>query len=198
MGGPLQQAGGSAQAPPEPMPAQAGAERRGRLRQYQMQLLERVQAAKTGAAVGGSVLGVLIGQRRCLLELTQISEIVTLQAITPVPLARPWYLGLANIRGALTGVVDLAQFQGRAGGGGADSRLVTIAPSLGFPCALRVERVLGLRKLAGMTALPADADGGNGAAGWCAQRYADGDAQQWDRIDLARLVREPRFLQVGL
>lgn len=175
----------------------AGPERRSRLRQYQVQLLERMQAAKTGAAVGGRELGVLIGGRPCLLDLTQISEIVPLQPVTPVPLAQDWYQGLANIRGNLTGVIDLARYQGQAAGdaAAAERRLITFAPTLGFNCALLAERVLGLRKLADMQALEAPADAG---PEWSRQRYTDGEGRQWTRVDLALLVREARFLQVGL
>src|SRR5471030_1923759 len=97
-------------------PPAAGPERRSRLRQYQVQLMERMQAAKSGAPQSGRELGVLVGGRLCLLDLTQISEIVPLQPVTPVPLARGWYLGLANIRGNLTGVVDLARYQGQPAG----------------------------------------------------------------------------------
>src|SRR5471032_2459774 len=107
---------------PELAPGQAAApERRSRLRQYQMQLLERMQAAKTGALAGGRELGVLIGGSHCLLDLTQISEIVPPQPVTPVPLARDWFKGLANIRGNLTGVIDIARYQGMpVCGAGAD------------------------------------------------------------------------------
>ena len=175
----------------------AGTERRSRLRQYQVQLLERMQAAKTGANVGGRELGVLIGGRPCLLDLTQIGEIVPPQPVTPVPLTRDWYQGLANIRGNLTGVVDLARFQWQ--GAGADGttlserRFITFAPGLGFNCALLAGRVLGLRKLADMqAAAPAE-----GAPAWCGQRFDDAEGQSWTRIDLAQLVRDPAFLQVG-
>lgn len=162
-------------------------ERRSRLRQYQVQLLERMQAAKTGAAEGGRELGVMIGGRLCLLDLTQISEIVPLQAATPVPLTQDWYLGLVNVRGHLTGVIDLARYLQYSGGDAApaERRLITFAPGLGFNCALLVERVLGLRKLAEMEAV---ADG----------EFRDREGQSWLRIDLAQLVREPRFVQVGL
>ena len=174
---------------------EGGAERRSRLRQYQVQLLERMQAAKSGVAAGGRELGVLLGGQRCLLDLTQVSEIAPLQPVTPVPLAQPWYLGLASIRGGLTGIIDLACFRGQgAVAAGGDSRMVTFAPALGFNCALLVERVLGLRKLADMTpAAPPD-----GAPPWCGQQFQDGEGQRWTRIDLAQLVRDPRFLQVGL
>ena len=166
-----------------------GPERRSRLRQYQVQLLERMQAAKTGAAVGGRELGVLLGGRHCLLDLTQISEIVPPQPVTPVPLAQDWYQGLANIRGNLTGVIDLARYQGLAAGdtAAAERRLITFSPALGFNCALLVERVLGLRKLTDMI-----------TAGDAPDQFTDADGRQWIRIDLAQLVREPRFNQVGL
>jgi twitching motility protein PilI len=146
-----------------------------------------MQAAKTGAAEGGRELGVMIGGRLCLLDLTQISEIVPLQTATPVPLTQDWYLGLANIRGHLTGVIDLARYQQRGGGDAApaERRLITFAPGLGFNCALLVERVLGLRKLADMEAVEGD-------------EFRDGEGQSWLRIDLAQLVQEPRFVQVGL
>lgn len=165
----------------------APTERRSRLRQYQVQLLERMQAAKSGATESGRELGVLIGGRPCLLDLTQISEIVPPQPVTPVPLTHDWYLGLANIRGHLTGVIDLARYRQQAPGDAAPSerRLITFAPGLGFNCALQVERVLGLRKLAGMEAVAGD-------------EFRDGEGQSWLRLDLAQLVREPRFVQVGL
>ncbi|NYE61831.1 twitching motility protein PilI [Duganella sp. 1224] len=171
------------------MDRQAPTERRSRLRQYQVQLLERMQAARSGAAEGGRELGVRLGGRLCLLDLTQISEIVPLQPITPVPLTQEWYLGLVNIRGHLTGVIDLARYHGQAAGDSAPSerRLITFAPSLGFNCALLVERVLGLRKLAEMTPRQ-DAP----------LEFVDADGQPWTRIDLAQLVLEPRFSQVGL
>ena len=174
-----------------------GPERRSRLRQYQVQLLERMQAAKSGAAEGGRELGVLSGGRLYLLDLSQISEIVPLQAPAVVPLAQPWYLGLVNIRGNLTGVIDLARYQGLVAGDSApaERRLITFAPGLGFNCALQAERVLGLRKLADMEAVTENTEA---APAWCSQHFRDGDGQQWTRIDLAQLVRESRFLQVGL
>lgn len=178
------------------MSSLSATERRSRLRQYQVQLLERMQAARSGAAVGGRELGVLLGGRRCLLDLTQISEITPLQAAAPVPLTQDWYLGLVNIRGHLTGVIDLARYQGLAVGDSApaERRLITFAPGLGFNCALLAERVLGLRKLAEMTQAPST----DGAAAWSSQQFCDGSGQQWTRIDLALLVQESRFSQVGL
>jgi twitching motility protein PilI len=180
-------------------------ERRSRLRQYQMQLLERVQAAKAGSGSGGKELGLMIGQARCLFDLTQVGEIVPAPPVSKVPLTRDWYLGLASIRGNLTGIVDLARYQldERAQGGGedgmaadgvADNRAVTFAAPLGFNCALLATRVLGLRDVGEMRAEADDA----ARPVWARQCFIDAEEQRWIRVDLALLVRETRFSQVGL
>ena len=182
----------------DPVTAPDGAERRSRLRQYQVQLLERVQAAASGPVAGGRELGVQLGGRRFLLDLTQIGEIAPPPALTAVPLARPWYLGLAKLRGALCGVVDLARYlELGAVAGGAQARLVSFAPGLGCPCALLVEQVLGLRRLDELEPAAAPATAAP-AAPWCEQYFRERDGAHWTRLDLALLLREPRFLQVGL
>lgn len=174
-----------------PAPAQ---ERRSRLRQYQVQLMERMQAARGGARGSAKELGVLLGQRRCLLALTQIGAIVPAAGISPVPLAQDWYLGLVNIRGALSGVVDLARYGGEARyAPGPDNRIITFAPALGLPCALLASRVLGLRAPDQMRAEDEPA----GAPPWAARACIDADGQRWTRLDLALLVREARFLHIG-
>ena len=160
-------------------------ERRTRLRQYQVQLLERMQAARanTGAAV--NQLGVQIGADRYLLDLTQAGEIVPVPPLTAVPLTQAWYLGLANIRGNLVGVIDLARYLDLGDtAAGSDGRIVTFAGALGFNCGLLVSRVYGLRHGAGMEA----ADG----------RLRDADGNEWTALDLAALAADERFLHVGL
>lgn len=170
------------------------ADRRSRLRRYQAQLLERMHAAQSGTVAAGRQLGVQLGDVRCLLDLTQVSEIVPLQPLTPVPLTHDWYLGLANIRGNLTGVVDLARYCGEAPvAPTGDCRIVTFAPALGLQGALLASRVLGLRNVETMRADAIDP----ALSPWCAQQYTDPDGQRWTRLDLALLVHEERFLQIG-
>jgi twitching motility protein PilI len=169
---------------------EASSERRSRLRQYQVQLLERMQAARASAGTRAQQLGVGIGSQRYLIELLDAGEIVPLAPVTPVPLTRSWYLGLANVRGNLVGVIDLARYlgidaaAGAQAGGGPQARLVTFAPALGFNCALLVSRVYGLRQAADMTP-----DG---------ERLRDLDANEWTPLSLAALVRDEAFLHIGI
>lgn len=168
----------------------AAAARRARLRQYQERLLERMQAARTGSGARAHQLGIEIGAEHYLLDLLEAGEIVPLPSIAPVPLTQAWYLGLANVRGNLVGVVDLARYLGHeaeaapAGAAPGAMRLVTFASSLGFPCALLAGRVVGLRQAADMSPI--------------GDRLRDADGMAWTPLSLSALMREERFLQVGL
>jgi twitching motility protein PilI len=167
------------------IPARADAAgRRTRLRQYQVQLLERMQAARANTGASINQLGVLIGADRYLLDLTQAGEIVPVAALTVVPLTQPWYLGLSNIRGNLVGVIDLARYLGLGETAvGPDSRIVTFAGGLGFNCGVLVARVYGLRHAGGME-----------RAG---EYLRDAEGKDWTALDLAALVGDERFLHVG-
>lgn len=181
----------------EGLPAQAGsgdalpggarpdaAGRRARLRQYQQQLLERMQAARLSGGTRLHQLGVMIGTERFLVDLTQTGEIVPLAPICTVPLTQPWYLGLSNIRGNLVGIIDYARYlDGGETAVAPDSRMLTLAPGLGFNCAILVNRVYGLRQASSMQ-----------VAG---ERLVDADNNEWLVLDLAELVQDPRFLHVA-
>jgi twitching motility protein PilI len=173
------------------------AARRTRMREFQAQLLERMQAAKSGTDVRISQLGVVIGGVRWLLDLTEASEIMSVGTITPVPLTHDWYLGLANVRGNLLSVIDFARFQGAAMTPiNQDSRIIAFAPALSFNSGLLVSRVLGLRNIVEMELLgDEEADPGQT---WATHRFRDRESQLWQRLDLSLVVQDPRFLHVGL
>lgn len=168
--------------------------RRTRLREFQAQLVERMQAVRSGAQQHVSQLGVMIGHSRWLLDLKEAGEIVSVGAITKVPLTREWFLGLTNIRGNLISVVDFANFQGQPPTPiDKDCRIVAFAPALSFNSGLLVSRVVGLRNMAEMEPQP-----DNDAAPWSTRRYIDRDAQVWTELNLSLIVQDPQFLHVGL
>ena len=172
------------------------AARRTRLREFQTQLVERMQAARAGTDTRVSRLGVMIGQRRWLLSLQEAGEILSVGAITKVPLTHDWYLGLLNVRGNLISVVDFAQFMGQPQTViDKESRIVAFAPGLAFNCGLLVTRVLGLRNLAEMETNDVS---GEGVAQWSTHRYVDRDSQEWSELDLSLVVQDPQFLHVGV
>jgi len=167
--------------------------RYGRLHEFQARLLERMEAARDGSGMRDSRLGVMVGDRRCLLDLREAGEIVSMVAVTKVPLSRDWYLGLANVRGNLIGVVDLDRFWGGPlQTFGKESRVLVVSAALSGNTGFLLSRVLGLRHIQEMTEQQgSETDGG-------CKRYLDGDLNEWVEISLAEVVNDPRFLQVGI
>lgn len=167
-----------------------------RLREFQAQLVERMQAVRSGAQQHVNRLGVMIGGSHCMLNLQEAGEIVSVGAITDVPLTQSWFLGLTNIRGNLVSVVDFANYQGMAPTPiNKDCRIVAFSTSLSFNCGLLVSRVVGLRNITEMEEQP-DSTGDH--APWEGRRYLDRESQVWTELNLSLLVQDPRFLHVGL
>src|SRR6476619_334419 len=84
------------------------------LRDLQSRLASRLQAART-EGVQASWLAVESAGRKYLFTLAQSGEIVPFSSAQPVPYTQPWFLGVANLRGGLFGVVDLGGYvAGRA------------------------------------------------------------------------------------
>jgi twitching motility protein PilI len=166
------------------------------LRSFQQELASRL-ATKTAAQVESSRLGLSCGGDRWLVRLADAGEVVAMPEIVQVPLTKPWYLGVANIRGNLYSVVDFARYLGRDPEAAAPghARLVLFGARAGdMNAGLVVTRVLGLRNVAEL----APASPPQNAPAWYAQRWMDGEGNAWQEVDLSILAREPAFLTVGL
>jgi twitching motility protein PilI len=165
------------------------------LRTFQQELSARL-LMKTTAQVESSRLGLSCGGDRWLIRLSDAGEVVNLPEIVPVPLTKPWYLGVANMRGNLYSVIDFGKFLARETPvGGGQPRLVLFGPRAGeLNVGIVVHRVLGLRNIAELAPASPPQD----VPAWYAQRWMDGDGNAWQEIDLAMLAGDPAFLQVGI
>ena len=164
------------------------------LRSFQKELASRL-ASKTAAQVESSRLGIACGERRWLIRLGEAGEVIAVPPVVTVPLTKPWFLGLANIRGNLYSVIDFPAFQGQGKvAGGSLARLILLSSRGGESVGIVVERVLGLRNLAQFTAEEID----DGAPSWQVARWRDAEGLSWREIDLGLLARDPAFLQVGV
>lgn len=167
------------------------------LRVFQQRLAERLREAQAEAAPV-SRLGIETAGSYWLLRLEDAGEVLPVPRLWSVPLAKPWFLGIANIRGNLASVVDFSAFMGgQPTPLSGDSRLVLLADRFQAASALLVSRLLGLKYVQQMTQL---ASAGSGQWPWVGPAYRDevtGDAHEWRELDIAALVQEERFLQVG-
>lgn len=165
------------------------------LRELQHRLAERMKVVRTQAP-GSSWLAVECAGHDFLLSLQQVGEIFALPAITPVPHTQSWLAGVANLRGGLFVVVDLAGFLGlREQTASSDqSRLVVLNPKLEINSALLVDRMAGLRNSDELNAVP-EADVGP-VPQFVGQRLRDGQGRVWQELNLQALVLDEHFLSI--
>lgn len=168
------------------------------LRELQSRLAQRLQAARTETRVV-SWLAVECAGHGLLVPLATAGEIFPAGAVLPVPHTRPWFLGVANLRGGLHGVVDLAAFLGLRLPLARDAvreqaRLLAFNPSLGSHSAVLVDRLAGLRSQTQLTAEPADA---TQRPSFAAARWRDAQGRSWQEIDLGALARHEQFLAIA-
>ncbi|HQR03826.1 MAG: chemotaxis protein CheW [Proteobacteria bacterium] len=165
------------------------------LRDFQEGLAQRLTRAGQGATTD-ALLAVEAGNQGWLLTLGEAGEVLPPPPITPVPLTRPWYAGLVNVRGMLYSVVDLAAFseEGAVTLPEADSRLLLVGVAHGINSALLVTRVGGLRPAAGFVAREEAPDPGQP---WVGAVWRDVDGRAWRRLDVPRLLAAPRFLDIA-
>ena len=170
------------------------------LRELQGRLASRMQAARTEARVQ-SWLAVECAGQGLLFPLHEAGEIFSVGSVLPVPHTQPWFAGVANLRGGLHAVVDLAKFLGlqrpASPLAGDAARLLALNPSLGVNCALLVDKLAGLRNADQLSAEPADDAAPAERPAFAGARWRDTDGRVWQEIELAQLAGHEQFLGVA-
>ena len=158
------------------------------LREFQQGLIDRLQASDTSVA-RVSTLGIQIAGRNWLIEMGDISEVLPLPPVTVVPHTKTWFRGVANIRGNLYGVIDMAAYEhsGMASGD-IHNRVLLVAGKYTVNAALLVDAVLGLR----------DARSWQQVEGLAKQvEFQDEYGALWRKLDVRDLVEQAEFMQIG-
>lgn len=164
------------------------------LREFQTQLAEKLKLAQ-GSHGASSKLGFSAGGKNWLVDLDQVNEVVTVSGLTEAPWVKPWFIGVASVRGMLYGCTDLAAFLGLAEPMPAgETRLLLVHPRFGVNAAFRIERALGLRALADLT--PAPQIHSNQA--WEVAHWRTADDQIWVELSMQQLVTTPVFMEAGV
>lgn len=158
------------------------------LREFQQNLIDRLQA-KDMSDERVSTLGVQIAGRNWLVDLKDIGEVLPLPKLISVPFTRPWFLGVANVRGKLYSVADMAAYENSGSASGdINNRVMLVAERFAFNAALLVDRVLGLRDARGWRQSEVDGQ----------IVYQDEQGTHWHRLDVPGLLEQAEFLQIGV
>lgn len=144
------------------------------------------------------MLGFEAGGEHWLVAASEAGEVLPVSRFARVPMTKPWFRGVVNIRGTLYGISDLASFEGKA------ATPITSAARLllfgnaarrnaGDNIALLMAATLGFKRLTSLEALPDAAE----RKPWHGARYRDESGRSWTTLRLARLVETPAFLDVA-
>lgn len=169
------------------------------LRELQARLAAQLEVAQTRDR-GRAWLAVECAGAGFLLPLNEAGEIFPFRGCVSVPHTRPWFLGVANLRGQLNGVVDLARFLELDAQAGPVSQgwLVALNPRFDQNAALRVDRLAGLRREEQLQRLP-EAVPEAKRPRFAGDLYqGDPGAAPWREIRLVELASEAHFLDIAL
>ena len=160
------------------------------LRAFQSRLASRLQEARTSGA-GAAWLAV---------EISGSSYIFPWTNVQAVPHSREWFLGVANLRGGVSGVVDLGAFVmdkpsvPRTELAQSQCRLVAFNDALSINCAVLVDKLLGLKSLESFVV--SDPASENSPV-YFGHRYTDPQGASWQEISLQSLSQHPQFLSIS-
>jgi len=92
-----------------------------------------------------SGVGFRIGEIHLVSQLDQVTEVIQIPMMTPVPKTKKWVRGLSNIRGSLVPVIDVAEYFDKDPVKFSDRARVMVVDYQGFGVGLLVNEVYGLR-----------------------------------------------------
>lgn len=172
------------------------------LSDFQQTLTENVRHAGTEAPAQ-SLLGFESGGELWVVDLADAGEVLPVPALAEVPLTKPWFRGIANIRGTLYSVTDLAAFHGldptpiRT-----QTRLLLAGTRAGnhlvSNMALLMSGTQGLKALATLEAVePVAPAGAAPAQPWRGECYRDSEGRTWTHLLLPMLLGASEFLDIA-
>ena len=165
-----------------------------KLREFSTQLAQRLKDAPN-LPTEPTRLAVRIGVDNFLVEMGFAAEIVALPDIARVPWTKPWYRGLANVRGRLVGVVDLQHLTGREPlSAEQGQQLLVLGEGLGVAAGILVTRAFGIRNLKDLEPLDAAVPP---RAEWERSRFRDLEGLTLTELDLRELAASPVFTAIN-
>jgi twitching motility protein PilI len=143
------------------------------LRQFQEGVVARLKEAQSGAAnQSASKMGVQVGREKWLVNLPDVSEVVPLPSLLPVPLTQRWFAEPTQTN--------------------IDSRLLLANSKYHLNAGIIVHHMLGLKQ-------PEQLQAGDASnlPPWIVAEYLDAEGNIWKELNMSGLINHPDFLNVG-
>lgn len=169
------------------------------LRAFQSRLASRLQEART-TGTAAAWLAVEAAGSNYLFPLNHAGEIFPWRAVYPVPYAREWFLGVANLRGGVSGVVDLGALvthsppAPRSDLAQSQCRLVAFSEMLNINCVVLIDKLSGLKSV---DSFVSSAPPAVGSPDYFGHSYTDSQGASWQEINLQALSLNSQFLSIS-
>ena len=137
-----------------------------------------------------------VGQHTLVSGFDEVTEIVPLPPVTPVPGAQPWLLGIGHLRGDLFPVVDLKCFLEGGVTPLQEGQRVLVVRQPGGQVALAIDELYGQRSFRAEQAVEPGTLA-EGRYGYFVQRAFRDQDRDWGVFTLELLPRTPEFLQAA-
>lgn len=141
-------------------------------------------------------VGFMLAGQSFVAEMSEVAEILQPPRLTKVPGVRSWVLGVANVRGRLVPVMDLAGLLGLPSKANWRSRRVLVVEQGDHLTGLLVDAVLGMQQFpVDRTIRPEQLDP---AFGNYVDQGFERDGREWPVFRLLDLVQAPEFMQIAV
>jgi len=141
-------------------------------------------------------VGFRVGKTRLVAAREEVREVLTWPGVTALPGAKPWMLGLANVRGQLLPVTDLSAFFGGEPIELGRSTRILMVNHQDIPAGLLVDEVRGFRRFVASEKAEVLPDTLPGMTPFLAGGYGN-DEEHWGVLGLHGLVESAVFLQAS-
>lgn len=142
-----------------------------------------------------SGIGFDVGGGRYVAPEGQVGEILLPPRTTKLPGVRDWILGVANVRGRLLAIADLADFLGLEKTGPRADRRVLLVGADDFEIGLLVEQSLGMQHFT--PDMVQEGEPAPDAVAPFVGRSFRNAGRVWREMDLRALIRDPSFSDVA-
>jgi twitching motility protein PilI len=143
-------------------------------------------------------VGYRIGKRKLVSSFDEIIEIITLPALTSVPGAQNFMLGVANVRGNLIPVVDLKQFLEGERTVTTEGQRVLVVRQAGGNVAVLIDELYGQRTFNDTHVIGLDDAQYEGRYAHFVSQSYQLEGGQWGVFNMSLLTRTPEFRQAVL
>lgn len=144
------------------------------------------------SGIGFSLLG-----RRFIAPMGQISEMLDVPPSTRLPGVQPWVIGLANVRGRLLPLFDLAMFFGASALGQRRQRRVLVIDTDQLYCGLIVDQAFGMQHFTHDLYLENVEDVPEAATPFVKGGYVDASGVSWALFDMNAVAGYSRFMNAA-